>query len=464
MTDADMTNTGLQRQILTITQLNRRARLLLETHLPLLWVRGEVSNFSRPGSGHWYFTLKDADAQVRCAMFRNRNGHLTTTPKNGDQVLVRGRVGLYENRGDYQLIAEHLEFDGAGLLQQRFEALKVKLQDEGLFDPARKRPLPSYPLHIGVITSPTGAAVRDILHVLKRRCPWVEVSIFPSAVQGQEAIGQIIAAIEFANSLNNCDALIVARGGGSMEDLWAFNEEAVARAIFASDVPVISAVGHETDFTIADFVADVRAPTPSAAAEIISPDMTSILSVIRQREGSLIRQLSSRISHYQHLLTSYAKRLRSPADKLREQTQQLDHLEIRLLHAWRRGILQRESALQLQHQRLQATHPEKQLKLHQQALQALTTRLERSRQVTFQQKAQRLGSLAATLNAVSPLNTLERGYAIAMTRRGAVVQSVGDVATGEDLSIRIRDGFIHCAVSGTEVLTDTRTNDDYSGL
>ena len=265
-----------QRQILSVSQLNRQTRQLLETHLPLIWVEGELSNFACPASGHWYFSLKDEQAQVRCAMFRNRNSRVRLPsggrPGNGLQVLVRCRVSLYEGRGEFQLIVEHMEEAGLGALQRRFEQLKNKLDSEGLFTTEHKQPLPALPRRIGVITSPTGAAIQDILQVLQRRFAAIPVTIYPTAVQGQEAIAGLTHAIEQANDHGSCDVLIVGRGGGSMEDLWAFNEESVARAIFASDIPIISAVGHEVDFTIADFVADQRAPTPSAAAELLSPD------------------------------------------------------------------------------------------------------------------------------------------------------------------------------------------------
>jgi exodeoxyribonuclease VII large subunit len=259
--------------ILSVTELNRRARQLLEVHLATVWVRGEISNLSMPSSGHWYFTLKDDKAQIRCAMFRGNNALLRFKPEHGMQVIARGRVSLYEGRGDYQLIAENLQVDGAGNLQIAFEQLKAKLEDERLFDDDFKQELPTLPKHVGVITSPTGAAIRDILSIFKRRFPAIQISIFPVPVQGADAAPAIIKALQLANKHTGFDALILARGGGSLEDLWAFNEEAVARAVFASEIPVVSAIGHETDFTICDFVADIRAATPSAAAELLSPDI-----------------------------------------------------------------------------------------------------------------------------------------------------------------------------------------------
>ncbi|HCR7109782.1 TPA: exodeoxyribonuclease VII large subunit, partial [Shigella flexneri] len=263
--------------IFTVSRLNQTVRLLLEHEMGQVWISGEISNFTQPASGHWYFTLKDDTAQVRCAMFRNSNRRVTFRPQHGQQVLVRANITLYEPRGDYQIIVESMQPAGEGLLQQKYEQLKAKLQAECLFDQQYKKPLPS-PAHcVGVITSKTGAALHDILHVLKRRDPSLPVIIYPTSVQGDDAPGQIVRAIELANQRNECDVLIVGRGGGSLEDLWSFNDERVARAIFASRIPVVSAVGHETDVTIADFVADLRAPTPSAAAEVVSRNQQELL-------------------------------------------------------------------------------------------------------------------------------------------------------------------------------------------
>lgn len=268
------------RDVLSVSQLNRRAKMLLETQLPLLWIEGEISNLSQPSSGHWYFTLKDSAAQIRCAMFKGRNSRVRFAAQHGQQVLVRAKVSLYEGRGDYQLIVEHMEEAGIGALQRAFDELKYKLEQEGLFLEEHKKPLPTQPKRVALITSPTGAAVQDMVSVFARRYPLIDLVILPVAVQGVEAPAQIARAINMACRMRNIEAIIVGRGGGSLEDLWAFNEEVVARAIFASKIPLVSAVGHETDFTIADFVADSRAPTPSAAAELLSPDREEILSLI----------------------------------------------------------------------------------------------------------------------------------------------------------------------------------------
>ncbi len=283
------------REVFSISRLNREARALLERGLGSVWLEGEISNLSRPGSGHWYFSLKDAAAQVRCAMFRQRNLLVRFPVKDGAQVLARGRVSLYEARGEFQVVIEHLEEAGEGALRRRFEELKQKLQAEGLFDSQHKQPLPALPRRIGVITSPTGAAVRDILHVLRRRFPAIPVLVYPVAVQGEAAPREIVQALGLASARRDCDVLIVARGGGSLEDLWAFNDEAVARAIFACPIPVVSGVGHEVDFTIADFVADERAPTPSAAAERVVPDraewLRSLAATYRRMGLAMRRRL-----------------------------------------------------------------------------------------------------------------------------------------------------------------------------
>lgn len=275
--------------IFTVSRLNQTVRLLLEHEMGQVWISGEISNFTQPASGHWYFTLKDDNAQVRCAMFRNSNRRVTFRPQHGQQVLVRANITLYEPRGDYQIIVESMQPAGEGLLQQKYEQLKAKLQAEGLFDQQLKKTLPS-PAHcVGVITSKTGAALHDILHVLKRRDPSLPVIIYPTAVQGDDAPGQIVRAIELANLRNECDVLIVGRGGGSLEDLWSFNDERVARGIFASRIPVVSAVGHETDVTIADFVADLRAPTPSAAAEVVSRNQQELLRQVQSAQQQIGR-------------------------------------------------------------------------------------------------------------------------------------------------------------------------------
>jgi len=305
-------NTEISEPIYSVSQLNQEIRDFLENQVMPLWITGEISNFACPSSGHWYFTLKDAQSSIRCALFKPKARGIEMTPQNGDQVVLHGRVSLYTPRGDYQFIADHVEAAGDGLLQKKFNLLKEKLLQEGLFEQEHKKSLPKWPQTIGVVTSPTGAAIHDILHVLNRRFPLIKVIIYPTAVQGSSAAGEIVDAIQIANQLKHCDVLIVGRGGGSLEDLWPFNEEIVARAIFASEIPIVSAVGHEVDITIADFVADARAPTPSAAAELLSPDQTELFSTLDK--------MSARLDY---LLVQTSRNI----------TQQLDYFEERLNRA-----------------------------------------------------------------------------------------------------------------------------------
>ena len=323
------------RQILTVTKLNRLARTVLESEVGLIWLSAEISNFVSAASGHWYFTLKDNKAQVRAAMFKNTNRTVKQRPKEGDKVLVRASVGIYEARGDYQLVIEHMESDGEGALQQAYEALKAKLNAEGLFSIDRKRPMPEVINRIGVITSSTGAALHDVLSVLKRRSPQTEVIVYPSMVQGETAPNQLINALRTANQRNEVDALLLTRGGGSLEDLWCFNNENLAREIAESQLPLISAVGHEVDFTIADFVADLRAPTPSAAAEILSQDTNALSESLVQYKQRLTRAMLKKLSHLaqQHKLQHQRLQSVHPQSKIQNQWQALDRLQLRLSHA-----------------------------------------------------------------------------------------------------------------------------------
>src|SRR5271170_4041766 len=351
--------TAATRDIYSVSRLNREVRVLLERGFGSLWLEAEISNLARPSSGHWYFSLKDATAQVRCCMFRQRNMLCSFAPKDGQKVLVRARIGLYEPRGEYQLIIDHMEDAGLGALKRQFEELSAKLAAEGLFAPERKRALPMIPKRIGVITSPTGAAVRDILHVLARRFASVPVLIYPVAVQGAAAAAEIMAVIRLAGRRAECDVLILARGGGSLEDLWAFNDEALARAIVASPIPVVSGIGHEIDFTIADFAADVRAPTPSAAAEIAVPDgaewLTSLSRLAHRLQRGLLRSVEAQRERLRWLMGRAA--LVSPAAKLSQQTQRLDDLEQRMARALRQILADRRSALGERRSRLWQLSP-----------------------------------------------------------------------------------------------------------
>jgi len=437
---------------LTVSQLNRQARRLLESHFDFVWVSGEISNFAAPSSGHWYFSLKDGDAQVRCAMFRNRNQRIRFSPGNGDAIRLRCRVSLYEGRGEFQLIVEHMEPAGAGALQAEFEALKKKLHAEGLFDPARKQALPAKINHLGIITSPTGAAIHDMLTVLKRRCPAIEVSLLPVPVQGETAAPEIAAAIERANRWHaegkvRFDALIVGRGGGSLEDLWAFNEETVARAIAASELPVVSAVGHEVDFSIADMVADQRAATPSAAAELLSPDQQEWLQQLAAIERTLTQQISRRITAAGTELGHLRRRLKHPGHQLREQAQRLDDLEQRLVFAQRVGKQHRQNRLDLLHSRLQASSPAHQLLKVRSETEHLSFRLSEAVQRQIESSKSRFAHLAQMLDSLSPLRTLERGYAILTDSNGVVIADAVTANEGDQLNARLARGQLQLTVT-----------------
>ncbi|GLK62082.1 exodeoxyribonuclease 7 large subunit [Azotobacter vinelandii] len=436
---------GLDREILTVSQLNGRARALLEDVFAQVWVEGEISNLARPASGHLYFTLKDRQAQVRCALFRQNALRVREILRDGLAVRVRGRVSLYEGRGDFQLILDLLEPAGDGALRLAFEALKEKLAAEGLFAAERKRPLPAHPRSIGIVSSPTGAVIRDIVSVFRRRAPQVELTLVPTAVQGREAVAQIVHALELADR-QGFDALILARGGGSLEDLWCFNEEVVARAVAACATPVVSAVGHETDVTIADFVADLRAPTPSAAAELLAPDSSDL----QRRLDGLQRRLQLRMRHLlaarRLQLDGLSRRLRHPGERLQQQAQRLDDLELRLRRAMQRRLQGDAERLARLDTRLAAQHPERLLGLLRQRLEHLAERLPRAMRSTLRERRQRLEATAQTLQAVSPLATLGRGYAILLDERGRAIRAAVQAHPGQRLHARLAEGALELRV------------------
>jgi exodeoxyribonuclease VII large subunit len=437
------------RHILTPSTLNRLVRGLLEDALPLVWIEGELSNVARPASGHLYFTLKDSAAQVRCAMFKPKSSWLRFKPADGMHVLMRARVGLYEPRGEFQLVAEHMEPAGEGALQREFERLKAQLDAEGLFAAERKRPLPRFARRIGVITSATGAAIRDVLSVLARRWPLVDVEILPVPVQGREAPPAIVSMLRKASACGRYDVLLLTRGGGSLEDLWAFNDEQVARAIHASAVPVVSAVGHEIDFSIADFVADLRAPTPSAAAELLVPDAVALgrhLEQLRQRIVAIQeRRLQARIQRIDHLLA----RLQSqrPQARLTRDRERLLQLRRRLLGARQSKTTQQAVRLERAHARLLAQHPRQRLALWRQQLEQQAAHLRRSIEHKLERERLTLQQTARTMHAVSPLATLERGYAILFDADGKVLRSAQNVAVDTPLRARLADGELPLRVS-----------------
>lgn len=432
--------TPLERTIFSVSQLNRRAKQLLETHLPLIWVSGEISNFAQPTSGHWYFSLKDERAQVRCAMFKNANMRLRWRPESGKQVLIRARVSLYEGRGEYQLIAEHMEDAGAGALQQAYEALKQKLDSEGLFDPALKKELPLFPQHIGVITSPTGAAIHDILNVLSRRYPIASVTIIPVAVQGETAAKELVRALKKAEQFGQFDVLIIGRGGGSIEDLWAFNDEQLARTIAACPIPIISAVGHEVDFTICDFVADLRAPTPSASAELATPELEEWQLTLDARLSQLVRRQRSVLQEKRKQLVHLLKRLRHPKEKIQFQQQQLQKLTQQLQRAILNQIKNTNLLLQQYQQRCLQQHPNKIIQQKQRALGDTQTRLKRAIHQHFYQQKQTLANQASLLNAVNPLAILARGYSVTKNEKGHILKSTKQIQTGAIVRVQLAEG------------------------
>jgi exodeoxyribonuclease VII large subunit len=450
---ADRDDSAPERDVYSVSRLNQEARLLLEQGFPRIWLEGELSNVSRPSSGHLYFTLKDARAQIRAAMFRSRNQAIRFRPEEGLQVLVRGRISLYEPRGDYQLIVDQMEEAGDGALRRAFEELKRKLDAEGLFDAACKQPLPALPSRIGIITSPSGAAVRDVISVLRRRFPAIPVLIYPVPVQGKEAGGEIANAIRLASRRADCEVLILTRGGGSLEDLWPFNEEGVARAIHDCRVPLVSAVGHEIDFTIADFVADRRAATPSAAAELVTPDQLEWLARLTQLSARLENRLRQMLSDDQRRLAWLEQRLQQlhPGQYLRQQAQRLDELEqrARLLIEIKFNKLQhnlKELNAKLQH------HSPAQLMGRLQLQQdLLAQRLGTAVQGLLAEKRRRLELACRSLDTISPLATLQRGYAIvSRLPERRILRQATSVKAGDRVEARLAEGTLVCTVDATK--------------
>lgn len=442
-----------RRDVYTPSRLNREVRALLESGLPLLWVEGEISNLARPASGHVYFTLKDARAQVRCALFRNRGRHLRCNADDGMAVLVRARVTLYEPRGEYQLIVEHMEPAGEGALRAEFERLRLKLESEGLFREDLKRTPPRFPRRIGVITSPVGAAIRDVLTVLQRRFPAVPVRVYPVPVQGEAAAPAIVRALALASSRADCDVLVLTRGGGSLEDLWAFNEEAVVRAIHACTIPLISAVGHEVDVTLADLAADLRAPTPSAAAELAVPDATTLGGELTRHRRQFARRMRRRLQEHAQSLDFAARRLArthpgQQLERYREQTRSLRR-RLALGITWRQA--QQRRTLAALAGRLEAASPTQRLGEWSRQTGMLRRRLGHALKQSLAQRARRLEALARNLTAVSPQATLNRGYAIVRRAPDArIVRAASEVARGTRVEALLSRGRLRALVEETQ--------------
>ncbi len=443
------------RHIYTVSGLNQAARALLEGEFPLLWVEGEVSNLSRPSSGHLYFSLKDARAQIRCALFQNRALLFRDGPRNGQQVLARGRISLYEARGDFQLIVDYLEEAGAGALRQAYDALRLRLEREGWFAPERKQTLPRFPERIGVITSPTGAALHDVLSVLRRRCPHLPVLVYPTPVQGEGAADRIAETIRLAARRQDCDVLLLVRGGGSLEDLWAFNEEKVARAIFDCSIPLVAGIGHETDVTIADFAADLRAATPTAAAELASPDRLEWLRRVRLLDERLAGAWRRRLTDQRQRLDASTRRLdrAQPRHRLRDRAQRLDDLDQRLRRALRNRLDQARLRLMGFAKPLDARTPIIRLRVARQRLGELDQRLREAMGRRLLAPSQQLNNLRETLHALSPLATLQRGYAIARRRPdGAILRRASDASVGETVEVLLGQGRLDCEIKAVSAL------------
>ncbi len=448
-TQRDRSKIPLDAQIYTVSELNRDAKLALEESLGTRWIAGEISNLARPASGHLYFSLKDADTQIRCAMFRGANRSLRFVPQDGLQVVLRARVTVYEARGSYQLIVEHIEAAGEGLLRRQLEELKARLAEEGLFDESGKLRLPELPVRIGLVTSPTGAAVRDVLHILARRFPAVPVIIYPVQVQGEQAKTDIVRALNTAAERNECDVLIVGRGGGSLEDLWAFNEEIVARAIHACPIPIISAVGHEVDFTIADLVADMRAPTPSGAAELAVPDRRSWLDRVATLRARATNAVERATNQQQQQISQLDGRLqrRNPVLLLEQYAQRLDELSGRIGRVLDQRL--RMGQLRLHHAvaRLRAGNPLPFIQQRRQALVEKRLRLGNSIHIKIAAEHKKLAVLAAGLQTVSPLDTLKRGYALIENQRGQLVRSTANLKEKDKIVARVADGRFTATVN-----------------
>ncbi len=444
-------------RVLTPSQLAALARSLLEDSFALVEVEGELSNVSRPASGHLYFSIKDRAAQIRCAMFRPKSTWLKFRPADGDQVLLRGRVTLYEPRGDFQIVVEHIEPAGEGALRRAFEEIKRRLEAEGLFDAARKRPIPRWIGRLGVLSSPGGAAIHDVLSVLRRRFPLVEVELLPVSVQGSGAAAEIVAMLRKADASGRYDALLLTRGGGSLEDLMAFNDEALARAIAGCTTPLVSAVGHEVDFSIADFVADLRAPTPSAAAETLVPDRVELRARVAQLGERLARPLRWRVERLAQRLDQLSVRLaqQRPQARLGRDRQRLDALRQRIALQQRAQLTQRLQRLRGQRDRLAAQAPRRQLERLRQRCADHQLRLRSGVVRRLERLSLRLNSLSRTLAAVGPRATLERGYAVLRDAQGRVVGRCRDAAPSQRLRATLADGSLDLSVTAV----NPRTND-----
>jgi len=438
-------------EIISVSEINKRAKSILEENFPFVWIQGEVSNFFSAASGHWYFSLKDETSEIRCAMFTNKNHHITFEPKDGDHLVLNGTLSIFEGRGQYQIIVEHIELAGEGALLKAFEELKKKLQLEGLFDDSIKRQLPAYPKDIAVVTSPDGAVIQDIINVLDRRSPFLDLTVVPTLVQGEKAAPLICDALNKVGKLKKVDVVILARGGGSIEDLWAFNNEEVARAIVNCPTPIISAVGHETDFTISDFVSDLRAPTPSVAAEIISQPYSELIETLEGYQNYISRSVISQIDLQRTQITNLIKRIRHPGDKLREISQKLDYVETALIQNINQEISFKKNGLNLKDLSLQQNSPQNKIKEAKVYLQNASKDLLKALKLEIERKSTVLAEIVATLQAVSPLSVLSRGYSIISTEPdGKILSSSNQVEIGQTISAILSKGSIKAEIKSKD--------------
>lgn len=442
-------NDTTARDIYSVTRLNREVRAVLEGSFPMIWIQGEISNLARPGSGHLYFSLKDPNSQVRCAMFKGRNRLLRFDPDNGVEIIARAAISLYEGRGEFQLIIEQMEPAGEGALQRAYEELKQRLNGEGLFDESHKQGLPPFPRSIGIITSPTGAAVRDILNILRRRYPLAGVVIYPAQVQGEGSVGTILQAISLAQQRAETDVLILSRGGGSLEDLWSFNDERLARAIHQCSLPVITGIGHEIDFTIADFVADKRAPTPSAAAELVVPDSNKLSDHLHVTGNKLLTLIRNRLESTGRHLQQLQKRLPDPVRRLQNISQRIDDISLHIQHQIRAVFSDNQSVLMKISARLNEHNPLQKVRISRERSLNLGNRLRGGILNLLKEKHGILEHQARTLHTVSPLATLERGYAI-VTHNDTIVRNAREVKQGELIRSRLSKGNIYSKVTKIE--------------
>ena len=453
MNEIELTNT--KTEVLSVSELNLKARVTIEKQFNVVWVEGELSNFARPRSGHWYFTLKDHSAQVRCAMFVNRNRLAQIQPTDGQQVLIKGRVSIYEGRGEFQIIVDEIEHAGEGRLRQAFEQLKRQLSSEGLFSEELKKPLPVYPKHIAIVSSPTGAAVKDILAVWERRFPALEVTLVPTAVQGENAGKEIVNALITAEQLNPC-LIILTRGGGSLEDLWSFNLESVARQIYHCQIPLISAIGHEVDFTIADFVSDIRAPTPSAAAEIAVPKLNEIRAQIKDYKNSLVKCWLIKKQMLELTLQNNKLKLINPSSIIQQAHQRMDDASNRIMVTMTRLLDQQEERLAINSGKLRILGPDQKLLAAKSKLVNKESQLIRSTRDNLLKEKRKLKGLARILEGVSPLPTLSRGYAIIRDKNsGFVLTERSQLEIGQSVVTKLSDTSFISTIEEINVANET---------